>query len=224
MKFNNIKIKSPDPERLLEFYRDQLDLLQEPIENGAKIKIGASSLTIEKGIKNPDQRYHFAFNIHPALYGDAIQFLHEKKIPLILNNGQEEIDFPDWNAYSVYFRDPDGNILEFIARFNLEDGPIPEEFDAASIWNISEVGLPVANNEAFVRAVQEHTDAPVWKSYGPGFQALGDEEGLLIVSSIGRDWFPTTDPAVALSLRVEIDAKGTDFTYDNMQFRFLAAQ
>jgi hypothetical protein len=53
-------------------------------------------------------------------------------------------DFYNWNAKSFYFYNNNGNILEFIARFNL-DNELERSFNGRSIVSIIEMGFVAKN-------------------------------------------------------------------------------
>jgi hypothetical protein len=139
---------------------------------------------------------------------------------LFEDNQQPLINFPDWNAQSVYFKDADGNILEFIARYNLSDKKYSRPFVVSDIFSLSEAGVPVDDTAAFVSTLKQQTDAAVWKVYGSDFVPVGDEEGLLIVVKQPRDWFPTKISATQLPMELIIDQPGQDFEYGRVKFSF----
>ncbi len=66
------------------------------------------------------------------------------KTSFIKYKNKNVIDFDNWNAKSLYFLDSTGNVLEFIARFDLENKS-DKRFDASEILEISEIAL-VTNN------------------------------------------------------------------------------
>jgi hypothetical protein len=49
-------------------------------------------------------------------------------------------DFVNWRAKSVYFFDPAGNIIELIARFDLNNAS-SEKFSSEQFLSLSEIGL-----------------------------------------------------------------------------------
>jgi hypothetical protein len=96
----------------------------------------------------------------------------------------EEYDFSSWGgARSVYFRDPEQNVGELVAR--------PRAWPELSL---AEVGLPVDDVAAAVQALGGLGIEP-YRDWGESFAPLGDEEGLLIVVRVGRGWFPVDVPA-----------------------------
>jgi catechol-2,3-dioxygenase len=55
--------------------------------------------------------------------------------------------FPDpWYAKSLFFFDPNGNIVEFITRDKVEE-TVEAAFDGTSFLSVSEIGLPVYDTE-----------------------------------------------------------------------------
>ncbi|WP_197259213.1 hypothetical protein [Paenibacillus dendritiformis] len=106
---------------------------------------------------------------------------------LIQEDGEDEVFFTSWNAHSVYFEDPSGNIVELIARHNLSNA-ISHPFGSADIHGVSEVGVVANEVIPFVRALNE-VGLPNWRPDNEGLTPVGDEHGLFIVVKIGREWF-----------------------------------
>jgi hypothetical protein len=89
--------------------------------------------------------------------------------------------------------DPQGNVLEFIARKNL-DNASQTSFNALSIINISEIGFGLNQdvNESIKRLSSQFGVTPFGIGDGKIFQILGDEHGTFILSDTSRAWFPTS--------------------------------
>lgn len=87
---------------------------------------------------NPN--YHFAFTIPKNKLDESISWITEK-VDLIENPENGIVaNFEGWNAKAIYFYDNNGNILEFIARFDLDNNS-EEPFSSSSILSISEIGM-----------------------------------------------------------------------------------
>ena len=142
---------SVDFDTLKIYYTDLLGLkvLKEK-SNVISFSVGSSILTFEKNTDYEDPVYHFAFNIPSNKFKEAKKYLTTSGIELLSLDGSDEFDFKSWNAHSIYFYDPAGNILEFISRHNLENDS-DQKFSGDSILNISEIGLPVKNVYEFIR-------------------------------------------------------------------------
>jgi hypothetical protein len=97
----------------------------------------------------------------------------------------EEHDFSSWGgARAVYFRDPEDNVVELIAR--------P---DARPELTLAEVGLPVDEVAVAVEALRDGLGLEPYDDWNETFAPLGDGDGLLIVVRVGRGWFPVGVPA-----------------------------
>jgi len=223
MEIERIIIFSSGIENQYQFYCNQLMLeCVEKNEDFFCVKIGSSLLQIQKGARHISTCYHLAFNIEPSLFLESATFLQHKNISLLNNENKILIDFPDWNARSIYFKDADGNILECIARFNLPHQSFNRLFGAGDFLCISEIGIPVNDISEFLLSVQSKTSIEIWKSYGQWFCAAGDEKGLLIIVPEKHKWFPTNIEAVQLPAQICIHQEGENFTYGNLAFVFTA--
>ena len=153
------------------------------------LQVGVSRLTFTRTNNEPGGIAHVAFNIPENQFLAAKQWLHERT-PLFRNtDGEDEFFFEAWNAHALYFHDPDGNILELIARHTLPSAS-DRPFSQKSILNISEIGIVTEDVPAQVAAIKARVGASVYG--GPGsdsFTPVGDEEGLFIVVKRGRMWF-----------------------------------
>ncbi len=138
--------------------------------------------------------------------GKALEWLKER-VEIQKDVDAEIIDFPAWNAESIYFYDADKNILEFIARKNLDNGN-PNSFTSNDLLEISEIGIATTDfKEKFDYLI---SDTGVAK-FGGGkevFCALGSET---------KDWFPTNDKAFAAEFiaKIELDEKLKIVEYKN---------
>jgi catechol 2,3-dioxygenase-like lactoylglutathione lyase family enzyme len=153
------------------------------------LQAGASRLIFNRTADAHTGIAHFAFNIPENQFAAAKQWL-QKRTPLWRNmDDGDEFFFEAWNAHALYFYDPDGNILELIARHTLLSAS-NRPFSEQSILNISEIGIVTDDVPAQVAAIEARIGAMVY--CGPGsesFTPVGDEEGLFIVVKRGRMWF-----------------------------------
>ena len=163
--------------------------------NSISVTAGKSRVIFEKANTIANPFYHFAFNIPSNKFEEAFQWIQRRVDLLWLDDYKSYIaDFTNWHAKSFYFIDPAGNILEFIARFDLHD-VANEPFSAAHIRNVSEIGL-VFHLENFDTDINN-----LLKQYGlsyfdkqppmPHFRAVGNDEGLFVIVPENRVWFST---------------------------------
>ena len=205
MRIQRVCLHTERLEELRRFYGETLAIpLADEREDGFSLRIGASVLEFRRGAAPP---YHFAFNIPSPLFAAARDWL-AARVPLLpMPDGGDTMHWRAWNAHACYFRDPDGNIGELIARHNLaEDGGSLDgsAFDPAThLLGISEIGLALLTAAECQHALDDVHPAgliegrlglPVWDAGdGVRFRALGGERGLLICVRRGHAWFPTSD-------------------------------
>jgi hypothetical protein len=196
MLFKEISLKTKHLLELHKFYKDILELnTSYTDEKSIKIIAGESHLIFEETINDENPFYHFAFNIPNNKFDEAFEFINNKLDLLWLDEYNSYIaNFVNWNAKSFYFRDPAGNILEMITRFELEDD-VDEPFSCKHIRNISEIGLvfEADNFDSSVKQLLETFPVHYFKKQPPlpHFRAIGDDEGLFIIVPKNRVWFST---------------------------------
>lgn len=170
------------------FYADVLQLPTARAPDGAlEVRAGDTQLRFAP-VSSGEPYYHFAFNIPENLLASAKRWL-APRCPLIRRpDGGDEYDFRSWNAHAVYFNDPAGNILEFIARHNLRNAR-DGEFAARDILYASEIALVVDDVTATVRQAAQQLGLDVFAgSISDAFAAVGDDHRLLIIVKRGREW------------------------------------
>jgi len=196
MKLEHIQIQSNNIQQTALFYQDVLELpIIEKKTNSISIQAGNSVLEF---VQNPASKsiYHLAFNIANNKLDEAIQWC-KNKVDLIVIEDQNVItNFENWNANAVYFYDNNGNLLEFIARHDLDNSQT-EAFSSKSILNISEIGIVNENPlELGKQLVAKHGLEFFSKNTNSElFAAIGDDEGLLIMVKPNRNWYPTQTPS-----------------------------
>jgi catechol 2,3-dioxygenase-like lactoylglutathione lyase family enzyme len=152
---------------------------------------GTTKLTFHSS-KNVNPVYHFAFDVPNNMLLEAFAWIEKKTAIMYVIPPDKIADFYNWNARSFYFYDTNGNILEFIARKDL-DNASQNPFDGKSILSVSEIGLVSKNVE--VQCIE------LFEKYGltsyskqpklPKFIVLGTATGLFILVEENRDWYPT---------------------------------
>jgi catechol 2,3-dioxygenase-like lactoylglutathione lyase family enzyme len=168
-------------------------------EDGALVVgIGVARVVLEPGEPSPQ---HFAVRIPSAAYADALAWLADR-VELLTDEDGRAFAFPDWNADSAYFADPDGNIVELIAHHDLPE-PYSPPFGPAALLGICEAGMPVDDVGGFLDELERRTGAQRWSGNRETFAAAGTKAGSLIVVQRGRVWYPTeaaaaTRPPVAV--------------------------
>ncbi len=153
--------------------------------------------------------YHFAFNIPENKIRDAHDW-QKPRTPLDKLNANlrdpnmpdEVVHFRHWNAHSIFFWDPAGNLVEYIARHDLKNST-GGSFTTEDILYASEIGFISEEVTNTATEMKKALNLEQYRGGDDNFRALGDEHGLLLVINRGRRWgyeqkAPPTDifPAV----------------------------
>jgi catechol-2,3-dioxygenase len=192
MKITEIEIYTDELKETERFYSEFLGFQEiSSTDNTIEFKTGWSKLIFKKSIsQNPE--YHFAFNIPSNKFEEALEWISSKTELIKVTGNSVIADFKNWNAKSVYFYDNNGNILEFIARFDLKNNS-DKIFDASSIECISEIGLVTDHVIHYSDKLIEEYNLQHFSRGGETdvFVPLGDDNGLLIVAGLSKHWYPT---------------------------------
>jgi catechol 2,3-dioxygenase-like lactoylglutathione lyase family enzyme len=165
-----------------------------------EVQMGDSTLHFHTThLVNKQPFYHFACNIPTNKVEEAAKWLALRNIDCLEIPKTEADDeatviatFEDWNARAIYFIDPAGNIVEFIARLDSRYTSL-KPFAADSVISISEIGLACANAKTYAAELRTKYDLTSFQksTNNEAFWALGADNGLFIISSENRNWFPT---------------------------------
>lgn len=218
MNFEKITIYSANLAAQKNFYTEVLGFkLIEKASDFFTLEIGKTALQfIEKeGATN----YHYAFNIPSEQGAEALAWLKER-VEILDWNGQDLVDFSDWNAEAMYFYDKDHNIVEFIARKNLNI-PTKAKFDARQVLEISEMGAATQDVQGVYDRIHQYFPIEKYSGDLSRFAAMGDEQGLFIViDNKVKKWIPREDEAYFSPFKVCLQHQGKYFElkYENGQF------
>lgn len=192
MEILEVSLASNDISGSKSFYEDLLGLkIQFQSQSSLSMIAGQTKLSFNH-MPGIEPIYHFAFNVPGNHLNEILKYLQQNvEIMPASEDGGLIADFKSWNAKSFYFNDNNGNILECIARFDLNDRST--KWNSRSfILNISEIGIVVQN----VREAQEllqNCGIPLFSKgpQTPDFSVLGDDNGLIILKDTKHGWMPS---------------------------------
>jgi len=219
MQIKKLVLQTSYLKTLGEFYSSLLELPVKVIdEKKISMAIGSTELVFdETSVAEPF--YHFAITIPANKIKQAKTWLRNKKIELLwITDYKNDIaDFVGWHAKSVYFYDPAGNILELIARFDLNN-KMNKIFSSKQFLSISEVGIVFPENKFDERTKdlleQYHLSYFSKQPPLPQFRAVGDDEGLFVIVPEHRNWFPTDKPAALYPHKAEFENAGKEYSLE----------
>lgn len=205
MKIEEIRLYAERLDGLKEFYSVQLELpIIESSNTSITFSVGSSRLTFLQSDSVANPYYHFAFNIVEDKNQLAIEWLKSRGIKINQVDGHDQSYFESWNCHSIYFYDPAGNIVEFIARHN-QRHESHSQFTYKDILNISEIGLPSEDVIELSTYIQEQYNEQIYLSGSATFTPIGDEEGLVILSIRQRIWLGSDKEAEIFPLEIIIN-------------------
>jgi catechol 2,3-dioxygenase-like lactoylglutathione lyase family enzyme len=222
MNITYLELSAKDLKAQSDFYAHILELPVALDSSTLEVKVGKTDLRFTQAPTEFDGAYHFAFNIPENQFHASKEWISER-IPLLKDeNGQDEFESKSWNSHSVYFKDAAGNVLEFIARHNLNNA-IDGDFDSKHILNISEIGLPSENVIGFANELCTRLKLSVFRQEpNETFTPVGDDNGLLILPIKNRIWIPNSGvPAKLLPVRVKGEANGREWEVRGIPYEII---
>ena len=223
MNILELQLLSSDILQTKRFYHEILGLsIIQADDLSIRISAGRSALQF-KNVNDQNPFYHFAFNIPANKFEEAHAWANKRVQLMPITLSTNIADFKNWNAKAFYFFDNNQNIVEFIARFDLDNNS-DKAFDGSSIFSISEIGLVVDNAKAYSEKFLEEGGLNFFSRQPPqdDFVAIGDDHGLFIVVNNKRNWYPTSKPAAKFwtSIKIEENGKVTDIEMDEITTNF----
>jgi len=209
MNIKELKIYTQNLASQVDFYSNVIGLaMMEHSNNQVIFQVGKSRIRIVRN--DTFQPYHFAINIPSNKEKEALEWL-KKRVEILKDDKTEIQDFDFWNAKAIYFYDPDKNIVEFIARKNMENES-KAKFSVNSLLEISEIGMPVDNIEPIFQTLNRITNIEIFDGGFERFCAIGDENGLFIcINKQTKDWFPTGDKAYSAEFEIRLMENGHEY-------------
>jgi catechol-2,3-dioxygenase len=207
-RFARLRLKTGAPmDDLARFYGDTLRLPVERKDNAMIVTAGGTLIEFAPAEGTAKPYYHFAFNIPHNKLDAAVKWMDGRAALVKRNDGDGVIfHFPNWDAHAIYFLDPAGNILEFIARHTLKNDA-PGDFSETDVLCASEIGVVAPD---VVSAADQLCGAVKLERYRGGdenFTAVGDEHGLFIVVKTRRKWFSSDRAAEVFEAEAVVRAE-----------------
>ena len=200
MKLVDIELYTADLDATRHFYVRQLGLpLLSRSSDHLTVLIGWTRLTFRL-VDQPVAPYHLAINV-PRGSLEVVMYYFDFDYLDTQGPGKTIADFPDWKAKACYFYEspetPErSNLIEFIARtdLNLDD---PNLTFNDLLQGVSEIGIATEDVGYTTEQLQRRFGVQQFdrSKPAPDFNALGDDNGLFILSRAGRKWLFSETPA-----------------------------
>jgi catechol-2,3-dioxygenase len=221
MRIRELKLLTSRLAEQKEFYTRTLGLPMVDEQNDlVAVQVGETKLVFAEAQEGSEPYYHFAFNITENKLLQAKAWIAERSIDLSRDDPDNWYS-KSWNSNAIYFYDPAGNIVEFIARHGLANAQ-EGSFTERDILYVSEIGLVPDNVATVVTILQEKIGVEVYKgSVSEEFAALGDEYGLFILSRRGRIWLASDKRSQAHPIDVRIE-DGNEYDFADLPYTIRA--
>jgi len=214
-------------EELRHFYTVTLGLtLMEESQDYFTVQVGLSKLTFLRSLETFEKPYyHFAFEISNNKIQDSIRWLEERKVDVNQLSDHTYLAYSKaWDSTSIYFYDPAGNILEFIARHGLRNAR-EGHFQNTDVLRISEIGLAVPDVPLTKKVIRSMFSLTEYKDFNDRFAAVGDEVGLFILAECQRVWLGSDKPAEIFKTVVEIECSVEgDVIISDLPYRIISRE
>lgn len=130
-------------DEMKRFYVEKLGLsVVDENSTRFQIELGEDTLIFQEAITEQERQYHFAINIPANRFKEAKEWIMSR-VPLLTEEGEDEIYFEGIDASSLYFYDADENVIELIARHSINPESNIESFSSNEFLGIGEMSLTV---------------------------------------------------------------------------------
>ncbi len=210
MNITEVQLLTDNLTQTKHFYQQVLGLEMIYSDNAlVSFKAGNSTLGFHSS-HHIDPVYHFAFNIPNNKFEEAMEWGSSRLDLIEITPSSFVAEFTSWNARAFYFYDNNKNIVEMIARFDLDNrSSLP--FDGSAIQSISEMGIVVSNPTEYASKLSADFNLPYFSRQAPkdDFIVLGDDDGLCIIVSENRPWYPTPIRSSRFWSKLSLQQSGT---------------
>jgi catechol-2,3-dioxygenase len=222
MNITYLELSAKDLKAQRDFYGDLLELPVTLDSAILEVKAGGTMLRFTQAPSEFMGAYHFAFNIPENQYQAAKQWITKRLSLLRDKTGKEDFESRNWTSTSLYFLDAAGNVLEFIARHNLQNAAAGE-FNSSQILNVSEIGLPSEDVIALADQLCTQLGLSVFKQEpDESFTPVGDDNGLFILPIKDRIWMPDSGlPAKLLPVKVKGEENGREWEVRGVPYEII---
>jgi catechol 2,3-dioxygenase-like lactoylglutathione lyase family enzyme len=214
-----------NPDENFHFWTEELGLDFEQNSSGSfRVQLGTSRLVFNPSPTFIVPRYHFAINIPSNQIENALEWLINKdgkfpdgpKNPVKIWTNSEsgaQITRRDlFNAHSIYFSDPAGNVIELVARHDLNNAQ-PGPFTKSMFLNISEVSIVTRDIRKAAPLLESIFGVSEIEGSTNSYKPIGGLNGFFVLIVPGRPLGPNPD-VQAFPYQMEITVKHTEILED----------
>lgn len=190
------------------------------------LQVGNTKLTFRQSNTNPDleatffPQYHFSIAIPSNQVENCLDWVLSQKAVNPATNA--EVTIPIWkdylneaeiirrnlyNSQSVFIQDPAGNVIELLARHDMNN-TATGAFNKGMFIGISEVGIVTRDVRKTAALLKETFGVDEVLGSSNSFKPIGGATGLLKLIVPGKPWIPTENE-LAVDHEMELTIKHT---------------
>lgn len=190
------------------------------------LQVGNTKLTFRQSTLPPDleatffPQYHFTISIPSNQIESCLEWILSQKATNPATN--EEVTIPLWkdylneaeivrrnlyNSQSVFIQDPAGNVVELLARHDMNN-TATGTFNNGMFIGISEVGIVTRDVRKTAALLKETFGVEEVLGSSNSFKPIGGATGLLKLIVPGKPWIPTENE-LAVDHEMELTIKHT---------------
>ncbi len=200
--FKEVHFYTNQLKRLKRFYGNIMELeIIVATDESFTFKVGTSTVTFTQS--DQAASYHFAINI-PGNQFSMMKYWMMDRVTLNREEGRDEVFFPSFDADSMYFEDPAGNIVELIGRRKRDRFG---ELTTESFLNVSEVGI-VTPLVASVGEELQDMGLPLrgeTEVIPDELNFLGKGDAFIVLVPLNRRWYFSKQLSKSFPLEIGLD-------------------
>ena len=168
-----------------------------------KVFTGTTEILFKESALKPSPFYHIAWGIPGNRLQEAKKWLRQRTALLCDSYGRDEFFFTPINRTGVYFKDPAGNILEFICLHDLGEYDDKNNFDVDDILFVNHVGIAVKDVFKEIEGIKNHLSMQYLGNLTKDFSKIGNDYEHITLVSENRLWIPERkEPAQIFPMKI----------------------
>ncbi|WP_214797908.1 MULTISPECIES: glyoxalase [unclassified Exiguobacterium] len=192
MRITEVTLYTNRLDEMKRFYAEKLELtVIEEDSTRFRIEFGEDTLIFQGAVMEQERQYHFAINIPANRFKEAKEWIMSR-VPLLTEEGEDEIYFEGIDASSLYFYDADENVVELIARHSINPESNIESFSSNEFLGIGEMSLTVEDPslvaQTFEKIGVERRDGNPVDPHHLNFIGPPNHDTYILLVPRGRVW------------------------------------
>ncbi|WDH77235.1 glyoxalase [Exiguobacterium marinum] len=196
-------------DEMKHFYVEKLGLsVVDEDSTRFQIELGEDNLIFQEAVMEQKRQYHFAINIPANRFKEAKEWIMSR-VPLLTEDGEDEIYFEGIDASSLYFYDADENVVELIARHSINPESNLESFSSNEFLGIGEMSLTVEDPSLVAQAFEtigvRRRDGNSIDPHHLNFMGPPNHDTYILLVPPGRVWLFSPKLSIPSPIQMVLD-------------------